>query len=124
MNKKTRKKIINILRKASYSIKARGDAKRRTKIDKAVYQCESCGVKMYDGESVKNFQALQEKYPDIIQQKIELDHVIPVIDPQVGFVDWNQFIERLWIEDPNGWQCLCRECHKKKTDDENKGRSR
>ena len=39
-----------------------------------------------------------------------MDHVVPVVDPVRGFVDWNQFIDRLFVE-VDGYRCLCSECH-------------
>ena len=45
------------------------------------------------------------------------DHIDPVVDPAVGFVDWNTYIERLFVELDN-FQSLCKECHTKKTNTE------
>jgi len=49
--------------------------------------------------------------------KIAIDHCIPVVSVDTGFVDWNQFIERLWSPKEN-LQRICTECHKKKTANE------
>lgn len=46
-----------------------------------------------------------------------VDHVSPVIDPQVGFISWDSVVERLFIEKP-GLQLLCKECHDHKSSDE------
>ena len=56
---------------------------------------------------------------EFTNKDVEVDHIIPVVDPQVGFVDWNTFIERLFTERDN-FQTLCKPCHKKKTKEENK----
>lgn len=48
---------------------------------------------------------------------VEVDHIIPVVDPKVGFVDWNTFIDRMFCERSN-YQVLCKPCHKKKTKEE------
>lgn len=45
------------------------------------------------------------------------DHINPVVDPYVGFTDWNDFIERLYVE-VEGFQCLCYECNKNKMAEE------
>ena len=59
------------------------------------YQCASC-----NGEfSAKN---------------VQVDHIIPVIDPQTGFVDWNTFVENLYCDKDN-LQVLCSTCHDIKT---------
>lgn len=52
-----------------------------------------------------------------------MDHVLPVVDPVIGFVDWNTYIPRMYpMED--GFQPLCNTCHDVKTLSENKGRRR
>ena len=43
-----------------------------------------------------------------------VDHIDPVVDPKVGFVDWTTYIERMFVEE-DGLQILCKECHDKKT---------
>ena len=48
-----------------------------------------------------------------------VDHIQPVVDPRVGFVDWNTLIKRLFCEE-DGFQLLCHECHSAKTADERK----
>lgn len=44
--------------------------------------------------------------------KLYADHVEPVVDPRVGFVDWNVYIERLF---GGALQPLCEACHKAKS---------
>lgn len=46
-----------------------------------------------------------------------VDHINPVIDPHVGFIDWSVYIERLYCE-KEGFQVLCKPCHDKKTKEE------
>ncbi len=48
-----------------------------------------------------------------------VDHIQPVVDPRVGFVDWNTLIKRLFCEE-DGFQLLCHDCHSAKTADERK----
>ena len=62
------------------------------------YLCNECG----------------EEFP---AKEVVADHIEPVVDPDVGFVDWDTFIERLYVE-TDGFQCLCKPCHKVKTDEE------
>jgi len=59
------------------------------------FRCASCG-----GE----FPAKQ----------VNVDHILPVVDPVVGFVDWNTFVENLYCEKEN-LQVLCKTCHDLKT---------
>lgn len=44
------------------------------------------------------------------------DHIEPVIDPSTGFVDWNTYINRLFL---GAIQPLCKTCHKDKSNAEN-----
>lgn len=50
--------------------------------------------------------------------EIQVDHRKPVVDPKIGFVDWNTYIERLFCKKSN-LQVLCKVCHKEKTKKEN-----
>jgi 5-methylcytosine-specific restriction endonuclease McrA len=52
---------------------------------------------------------------------VETDHIIPVIDPERGFTNWDDYINRLFC-DKEGFQILCSECHLEKTLAENKNR--
>ena len=56
-------------------------------------------------------KACKEEFP---AKDVAVDHKKPVVDPKVGFVDWNTFITRLFCDKKN-LQVLCTGCHKKKT---------
>lgn len=51
---------------------------------------------------------------EFTNKDVEVDHIEPVVDPSVGFVDWNTFIARLFSPKEN-YQVLCKTCHKKKS---------
>lgn len=70
----------------------------KTKRDGKHYLCASC----------------QGEYP---AKDVVIDHIIPVVDPLVGFVSWDVFIERLYCDKSN-MQTLCKACHKIKTKEE------
>jgi hypothetical protein len=70
----------------------------RAKKDSVQYQCRACG------EWTKS-------------TAVSVDHITPVIDVQVGFVDWNQFVERLFCG-PDNLQAICDTCHNAKTQSE------
>lgn len=51
--------------------------------------------------------------------EIQVDHIDPVVDPKVGFVDWNEYIRRLFVEE-DAYQPLCKPCHVIKSNEEKK----
>lgn len=46
-----------------------------------------------------------------------VDHIKPVVDPEVGFTNWDDFINNLYCE-AEGLQVLCTPCHLEKTNAE------
>lgn len=52
------------------------------------------------------------------QNKVQADHIEPIVDPEVGFVSWDEYIKRCFRE-VEGYQVLCRQCHSIKTSGEN-----
>lgn len=48
---------------------------------------------------------------------VQVDHILPVVDPKVGFIGWDSFIDRIFCEIEN-LQVLCKPCHKVKTEEE------
>lgn len=52
-----------------------------------------------------------------------VDHVRPASEPAAAILDWNDFLDRLFIP-ANGLQILCHTCHDAKTLKENASRSR
>ncbi len=48
---------------------------------------------------------------------VQVDHTIPVVDPKVGFISWDEFIARLFCSKEN-LQVLCTQCHDLKTQGE------
>jgi hypothetical protein len=60
--------------------------------------------------------ACKEEFP---AKDVQVDHKKPVVDPKTGFVDWNQYIERMFCPKKN-FQVLCRTCHITKTKKERK----
>ena len=51
---------------------------------------------------------------DYPAKEVNVDHCNPVIDPKVGFVDWDVYIKRMFCGKEN-LQVLCTKCHDKKT---------
>lgn len=109
---KLKTKITAALRKLSYQWEVRkkvmDKAKTRTLMGNFkngnpkyvnLYKCNSCH---------KQFKSTE----------VQVDHVEPVIDPSIGFRDWNTYIDRLFCAVSN-LQVLCKRCHNIKTKQEN-----
>lgn len=58
---------------------------------------------------------------DFTLKEVVVDHIHPVIDPKRGFVSWDEYIDRMF-PDISGFQILCQNCHKEKSNMENKQR--
>lgn len=48
---------------------------------------------------------------------VQVDHIEPIIDPEIGFTTWDDVVYRMFCEKDN-LQVLCLDCHKKKTTEE------
>lgn len=128
MDKKTRGKIINAVRRLSFAHGPRNEAKNVRKVAPATFQCEGCNVCVYTGkktlDKAQGLSELIEQGETVIQGKICLDHILPVIDVK-GFKnkewDWNEYLERMFC-DANGFQVLCEDCNYLKTQVENEER--
>lgn len=81
------------------------EAKKRAKVPNRPgwYKCELCK---------------QER------EKIDIDHIVPCIRPQDGFVSWDDYIASRFVESADKLQALCVDCHKLKSKEENKRRKR
>lgn len=55
------------------------------------------------------------------QADVQVDHIDPVVSVTDGFIDWNEYIMRMFCE-ADGLQVLCSECHGIKTQNERQQR--
>ena len=80
----------------------RNEVKKRCKVPGKAgwFRCELCG---------------QER------EKIDVDHISPVIKPTDGFVGWDVYVRSKFVN-ADKLQGICRDCHKRKTNEENKVR--
>lgn len=51
----------------------------------------------------------------------DVDHIDPVISVEDGFIDWNTYVDRLFVT-VDKLQILCKDCHKVKSKKENADR--
>jgi len=94
--KNLKKFLIPILRRATYRWSARSEALKESRKDRNAYECAMCK------DIYKNNQ-------------IVLDHIIPVVDPKLGFTNWDDYVDRMFPE-KEGFQVLCSSCHDIKTE--------
>ena len=47
-------------------------------------------------------------------KSVRVDHIEPVVDTKRGFVSWDEYIARMFVE-REGYQLLCNDCHASKT---------
>lgn len=117
---KTKGKIINTLRRLTYTYGPRNECKKRTKRDKALFECELCFKYCYDGKSKKTYEAYKLKYPskNVQMEKCQADHKLPVIPIQKNWQwSWDDFINNLFCSIDN-LQNICTVCHNKKSAEE------
>ena len=90
--------VTSALRRASSRWSPKYLTKKNARTARNTYTCSLCS------KSVGN-------------KDIKIDHIHPVVDPTKGFVSWDSFIERLFVE-LDGYQAICVACHQSKTSEE------
>lgn len=87
MDQRKKSFAIASLRKASYRWPGRYLAEKRHKLGRNQYQCPLCqGV--------------------FGRKDTQMDHVIPVVDPVLGWQGFDEYIDRM-LADEFGWQRIC-----------------
>ena len=101
--------VKGLLRSGSGKWAPKQQCIKKARVSRGIYTCSCCGELVTatikhptTGKRTKNILA---------------DHVIPIIDPAVGFTTWDDFIEGLFCEEEN-FQAVCYACHKEKTKEE------
>lgn len=88
--------VIAALRRASYKWPPRYNTMNAARVERGKYKCNLCAA--------------------VVGRKdIRLDHVNCVVDPNKGFTNWDDYINRMFVEE-SGWQAICLSCDKKKQD--------
>lgn len=101
--------IKNNLRSATRKWAPIQKCKKRAHVARGLYKCDGCGAEVaptyYDEDKRKRMK------------NIFVDHVVPIIDPAVGFTTWDECIERMFCDSEN-LQLLCKDCHTIKSREE------
>lgn len=83
---------------------------RRARVGRGLYKCEDCGE--IGPATLPPKEGNKRRIKNIIA-----DHTEPVIDPNTGFVSWDETVERMFVEE-EGFQAICHACHTIKTNKE------
>lgn len=83
--------------------------KKKAKVGYGEYQCECCK------EVVPPTVFDEDKGKRVTN--VFVDHLKPIVDPNIGFSTWDEFIENMFCEADN-LQLLCGKCHKEKSQEE------
>ena len=87
--------VKGLLRRGTFHWRARTEAMTNARVERGKYKCSQC--------------------QDLFGPKeVALDHILPVVDPKVGFTTWDDYINRLFCP-AEGFQVLCHGCHDVKT---------
>lgn len=93
-----KKFAMQALRRASYRWRSRGEALKKAKVSRGQYKCAKCGI-------------IADRHG------VQMDHREAVVDPKVGYVNLDTWVDRLLCDESN-WDCLCISCHKEKSSGE------
>lgn len=94
--------IKNNLRSATRKWAPINACKKKAHVGHGEYLCAGCNEivppTIFDEEKNKRVK------------NIFIDHIIPIIDPEIGFTTWDECIDRMFCDSDN-LQLLCKKCH-------------
>ena len=99
--------ITSALRSAHSRWGPKSSAKKKAWLRRGVYRCALCGE---EGPATLPPESGKKRR----RNNSAVDHIDPVVDPAVGKKTWDEYIDRMFVEE-DGYQVLCWECHKLKT---------
>lgn len=102
--------IKSTLRRATVRWGPIQTVKKKARVKRGWYFCAGCKTKV--PSSLPPDKKGGKRIPNVF-----VDHINPIIDPSMGFVNWDIVISRMFCEE-DGLQLLCKACHDKKTNDE------
>ncbi len=105
---KFRSFIKGNLRRATQKWRPIQDCLKNARVERGVYLCAGCNNHV--PATIKDSSGKRRK-------NVHVDHIIPIIDPAVGWTSYDDMINRMFCEADN-LQVLCAECHDVKTNEE------
>jgi hypothetical protein len=105
--------IKSALRAASSRWGPKWQVKKKARKARGIYECAGYGRKSHNVPASLPAPVGKKRRVD----NAVVDHIHPVIDPDIGFTSWDSLVDRMFCE-ADGLQILCHECHSAKTKDE------
>jgi len=102
--------IISALRAAFNRWQPKQQCVKNARIRRGVYKCEGCGEE--GPATLPPLEGNKRRRKNIVA-----DHIDPIVCPYDGFIDFNTWISRGFVE-LSGFQALCWQCHTDKTNEE------
>lgn len=99
--------IKNNLRRASIKWAPIQNIPKKARTGRGLYRCAGCN------EEVPATIKVDRKRVKFIF----VDHINPIVDPNVGWTNWDDVIDKMFCEEDN-LQLLCGDCHSTKTAEE------
>lgn len=99
--------ITSLLRGGTRRWGPKHEVKKAARVERGIYLCNSCQT---EGPATVKIDGKRK-------DNAVVDHINPIVDPNVGFTSWDEYIKRMFCEADN-LQVLCRECHETKSNAE------
>lgn len=99
--------IVSLLRAGTRKWAPIDKVLREARVSRGLYLCNGC--KQEVPKSIK--------VDGVRKNNVTVDHIRPVVDPDKGFTNWDEYIENLFCERDN-LQVLCYSCHQDKSNKE------
>jgi len=120
---KLKGRILTLMRADFKKSPMYSEAKSRSFLGRATYQCPICLVKIYTGTSDKNYEKLLLEDPKLLRGKeskmLQLDHVESIVPYHRSTKEMtlDELAPRVYCHEDN-MVYICKPCHKEKTSEE------
>lgn len=82
------------------------------RVRRGYYLCSCCGKEVTATKLTTLKNGKEKRVKNIV-----VDHIQPIIDPAIGFTNWDDVIERMFCESDN-LAAICHDCHSTKCAEE------